>query len=110
MMVDGKKELEDFNKKMQKFISKAPEVSKFLEYVGAAEKTQTLDTKTKELISVAIAVVVRCEPCILWHIKSALDHEATEEEIVDALKVAVVMGGGPALMHAAKAYDILKGF
>ena len=79
-----------------------------MEYVGAAEKTQTLDTKTKELISVA--VVVRCEPCILWHIKSASDHGATEEEIVDALKVAVVMGGGPALMHAAKAYDILKGF
>jgi Uncharacterized homolog of gamma-carboxymuconolactone decarboxylase subunit len=53
-------------------------------------------------------VVVKCEPCILWHIKSALDHRATEEEIVDAL--AAVMGGGPALIHAAKGYDTLKGF
>jgi AhpD family alkylhydroperoxidase len=109
-MGDSKEKLEEIKKAMKEFSTQAPEVSKFLEYVEAAEKPKTLDTKTKEIISLSIAVVVKCEPCILWHTKAALDAGATEEEITDALKIAVVMGGGPALMYAAKAYEILKEF
>ncbi|WP_341871634.1 carboxymuconolactone decarboxylase family protein [Thermotoga maritima] len=35
---------------------------------------------------------------------------ATEEEILDTIKVAVCMGGGPALMYGLKAYEIALEF
>ncbi|USS41350.1 carboxymuconolactone decarboxylase family protein [Thermococcus aggregans] len=105
-----KSTLEEIKKKTGELVGSASELSKFLEYVHAAEAPKALDTKTKELISLAIAVVVRCEPCILWHCEAAIKAGATKEEILDALKVAVVMGGGPALMYATKAYEIAKEF
>ena len=33
---------------------------------------------------------------------------ATPEAVVEALEVAVVMGGGPALMYATRAYEALQ--
>jgi alkylhydroperoxidase/carboxymuconolactone decarboxylase family protein YurZ len=38
----------------------------------------------------------------------ALDVGATHEEVVDALKVAVVMGGGPAMTYAVGADEVLR--
>jgi len=102
--------LEEIKKKTGELVDSAPELSNFLKYVHTAEETKALDTKVKELISLAIAVAVRCEPCILWHCEAAINAGATKEEILDALKVAVVMGGGPALMYAIKAYEIAKEF
>ncbi|MFB6214932.1 MAG: carboxymuconolactone decarboxylase family protein [Candidatus Bipolaricaulia bacterium] len=37
---------------------------------------------------------------MVFHVKNALDASATEEEIIEAAWVAVLMGGEPALMHA----------
>jgi len=105
-----KSTLEELKKKMGELVSSTPELSKFLSYIEAAEESKALDTKTKELISLAIGVVIRCEPCILWHTEAAINAGATKEEILDALKVAVVMGGGPALAYAVKAYEIAKEF
>ncbi|HII67793.1 MULTISPECIES: carboxymuconolactone decarboxylase family protein [Thermococcus] len=105
-----KSTLEELKKKTGELVDSAPEMSKFLEYVHVAEEPKALDTKTKELISLAIAVVVHCESCILWHCEAAINAGATKEEILDTLKVAVVMGGGPALMYAVKAYEIAKEF
>jgi len=59
-------------------------------------------------MSLAIAIAVRCEPCILWHTDAAVKAGAKLEEILEAIKVAVCMGGGPALMYALKAYNIAK--
>jgi AhpD family alkylhydroperoxidase len=105
-----KSTLENVKRKTGELVESAPELSKFIEYVHTAESPNALDTKTKELISLAIAVVIRCEPCILWHCEAAINAGATKEEILDTLKVAVVMGGGPALMYAVKAYEIAKEF
>ncbi|HBK57937.1 MAG TPA: carboxymuconolactone decarboxylase family protein, partial [Spirochaetaceae bacterium] len=38
----------------------------------------------------------------------ALEAGATEEEILEAAWVAVLMGGGPALMHAGLVLEALK--
>jgi AhpD family alkylhydroperoxidase len=62
-----------------------------------------LDHKTKELMALAIAVSVRCDGCIAYHANAALDAGATYEEIVEALGVAILMGGGPAVMYSCDA-------
>lgn len=69
---------------------------------GAAAGTAT-DSKTKELVALGIAIGLRCEPCIGFHIKALARAGGTREELTDILGVAMQMGGGPALMYAAKA-------
>ena len=59
----------------------------------------------KELVAVAIAVAKGCEDCILYHLDGARKHGADEAALIEALEVAVEMGGGPAMMYGAKALD-----
>ncbi len=70
----------------------------------------TLSVKFKELIALGIAVAIRCENCIAYHVNDALKAGATRSEIVETLGVAMMMGGGPATMYACDAFDALEQF
>ncbi|RLE79390.1 MAG: carboxymuconolactone decarboxylase family protein [Thermoprotei archaeon] len=72
----------------------------FMVFLRRVEEGGALDTKTKELISVALAVACRCKWCIAFHTKNALDAGATKDEIMEACFVATLMAGGPALMYS----------
>ena len=69
-----------------------------------------LETKTKELISLGIAITSHCDGCISFHVHDALKSGATHEEIVETIGVAILMGGGPALMYGCEAYEALGQF
>lgn len=69
-----------------------------------------LDAKTKELLALAIAVNVRCDGCIAFHVHDALEAGATRDEIMEALGVAILMGGGPSMMYAVEAVEALEQF
>lgn len=68
-----------------------------------ATRAGTLDTRTKELMALAIAIVQRCEGCVSHHVRAALRHGASRAEVVEAIAVAVDMGGGPATVYGAEA-------
>ena len=63
-----------------------------------------LSAKMKELMALAISIAVRCDGCIAYHMDDAIASGATKEEIIETIGVAVVMGGGPALVYATDAY------
>ena len=69
----------------------------------AALKAGVLDLKTKELIALAISVAVRCDDCIAFHAKAAVERGATREEILEELGMAIYMGAGPSVMYASHA-------
>ena len=82
----------------------APDVMKaFGTLASAASAGNALDAKTKELIALAVAVSARCDDCIAFHVKAALDRGATRDEILETLGVAIYMGGGPSVMYASHA-------
>ena len=62
-------------------------------------------TKTRELISLALAVTTRCDGCITGARRRALKHGASREEIAEALGVAVAMNAGAALVYSARVMD-----
>lgn len=95
---------------LNELVPRAPELQEFIKYLEEAEAPKILDSKTKELISLGIAIAIRCEPCIIWHTNAAVKAGASLEEILDVIKVAVCMGGGPALMYGLKAYEAAKEF
>lgn len=75
---------------------------------GAGEKTGHLDAKTRELISLAVAVTTRCDGCITVHTGEALKHGASREEIAEALGVAVAMNAGAAMVYSARVLDAVN--
>ena len=64
-----------------------------------------LDEKTKELISMGIAIALRCDGCIGFHTRTLVKLNTTRQEFDEMLAVAIYMGGGPSLMYAAQALD-----
>jgi len=82
----------------------------FGELARAATTTGALDEKTKELIAVAIAVAIRCDGCIGFHVKALVRLGATREELNETLGMAVYLGGGPSLMYSANALAAFEEF
>jgi AhpD family alkylhydroperoxidase len=69
----------------------------------AAVADGALSAVTKELMALSISVAVRCDGCIAFHVHDAIEAGATKDEIHEALSVAVLMGGGPAMVYATEA-------
>ena len=89
----------------------APDVMKaFAGIAQAATAAKALDTKTKELIALGIGVAVRCDDCIAFHVKAAVEHGASREEVLETLGMAIYMGAGPAVMYASHALEAFSQF
>ncbi|HEX8891902.1 MAG TPA: carboxymuconolactone decarboxylase family protein [Terriglobales bacterium] len=71
----------------------------------ANAKEGHLDGKTRELISLAVAVTSHCDGCIVVHTDAALKAGASKEEIGEALGVAVAMNAGAALIYSTRVLD-----
>jgi len=76
----------------------------------ARPRQGALDGKTKELIAIAISVAIRCDDCIAFHVKAAVDHGATREEILETLGMTIYMGAGPSAMYASHALGAYADF
>ena len=89
----------------------APDVMKgFSAIAQAALKGGALDTKTKELIALAISVATRCDGCIGFHAEAAVKQGATRDEIMETMGMAIYMGAGPSVMYAAQAVEAYDQF
>ena len=89
----------------------APETMKaFSAMAVSASVGGALDAKTKELMALAIGVATRCDDCIAFHVKGALQQGATREEIMETLAMSIYMGSGPSVMYASHAIDAFEGF
>ena len=69
-----------------------------------------LNRKRKDLIAIALSVYAKCQWCIVYHVKKALDQGAQKQEIIEAAWLAVLLGGSPALMHAQLVLKALEEF
>ena len=92
-----KSELRELNKAI-------PDATKGFGTLSKAVKDSgTLGTKEKEFIALGMAVVMRCEPCINFHVEALMRAGATREELGDVLAMGIQMSGGPGLMYAGHA-------
>ena len=82
----------------------------FSSLAQAALAPKALDSKTKELVALGIAVAIRCDDCIGFHVKAALQLGASREEVTETLGMAIYMGAGPSVMYASHAIDAFEQF
>jgi AhpD family alkylhydroperoxidase len=89
----------------------APEPMRaFSALAKAALEPKALDTKTKELIALGIAVAIRCDGCVAFHAEAAVKQGATRDEVMETMGMAVYMGAGPSVMYAAQAVEAYDQF
>jgi AhpD family alkylhydroperoxidase len=69
-----------------------------------------ISRKTKELMAVAIAVAGHCDGCIAYHVYGALKAGASRQELTETIGVAILMGGGPAMVYGCEALAAIEQF
>lgn len=70
-----------------------------------------LSGKNKELLGLVASAVLRCNDCIDYHLEQCAAAGWTKAEIIDALNVALVVGGSiviPHMRHAVGTLEILE--
>jgi AhpD family alkylhydroperoxidase len=69
-----------------------------------------LKSKVKEMMALAIGIVVGCDGCIAYHVHDAVKAGATRQELLETIGVALLMGGGPGSIYAAHTLDAIEQF
>lgn len=69
-----------------------------------------LKSKVKEMMALAISIIVGCDGCIAYHVHDAVKAGATRQELLETIGVALLMGGGPGSIYAAHTLDAIEQF
>jgi len=71
---------------------------RFQEFLRVVNQPGALDAHTKQAISIALAVLAKCEPCVRSHIAKARQKGFSDAEIDEAAWMAISFGGAPLMM------------
>lgn len=66
-----------------------------------------LPAKTKELLGLTASMVLRCDDCVSYHIGQCIASGCSKDEIVEAMSVALVVGGTIVIPHMRRAIEFL---
>lgn len=86
-------------------------IKRFFNLDTAAYHDGALDVKTKELLGLVASAVLRCNDCIDYHLIQCVKAGWNDDELFDALNVALLVGGSiviPHLRHAVDTIDTLR--
>lgn len=111
MIKDHSKHYGELTRLMKELGATIPSTMKgFNDLHKATTSEGVLTSKTKELIALGIAITVRCDGCIAFHVHDAVKSGASSEEIMETIGVSILMGGGPAVMYGCEALEALNQF
>lgn len=95
-------------KNLGKFLEAMPELAKKLgAQVEEAYKDGALDSKTKRLMAMALALGAGCRNCVLGQAMGALDQGASREELLETLEVVVSMRGTTGVAESLRVIQLL---
>jgi AhpD family alkylhydroperoxidase len=74
------------------------EFNRFFAVDTGAYREGALPVKMKELMGLVASMTLRCNDCIFYHIDRCVTEGATREEIMEAMNIALVVGGSFEMM------------
>jgi len=83
------------------------EIKRFWALDSRAYEPGALDEKTKELLGLATSMVLKCDDCVTYHIVRCIQLGVTDEELLEALNVALVVGGSITIPHIRRAVETM---
>ena len=81
---------------------------KFFDYYGSVFAEGALTVREKALIALAVAHTVQCPYCIDAYTGDCLKNGADEEQMMEAVHVAVAIRGGASLVHGTQMMNKAK--
>ncbi len=84
---------------------------RFFSLDSAAYREGKLEARTKELLGLVASMVLRCDDCIDYHLIQCVRHGWSDEELDEAMNVALLVGGSiviPHLRHAVETLELLR--
>lgn len=84
------------------------QTKRFFALDGQAYQDGALSSKTKELLGLVASTVLRCNDCITYHVLQCAERGVTLQEFVEALDIAMVVGGSITIPHVRHAQAILQ--
>lgn len=78
-------------------------LKRFLSVDHACYQDGALPARQKELLGLTASLVLRCDDCVRFHLLNAHAGGWSAEEIMEAVEVAVVVGGSIVIPHARRA-------
>ncbi|MEE4195221.1 MAG: carboxymuconolactone decarboxylase family protein [Anaerolineae bacterium] len=108
--------IDEFNNYRQKMNDRIFEIEhrgirRFFNLDTAAYSDHALDARTKELLGLVASMVLRCNDCIDYHVLQCIKAGFSDEEIFDAMNVALIVGGSiviPHLRHGVETVDMVR--
>ncbi|HEX7184869.1 MAG TPA: carboxymuconolactone decarboxylase family protein [Thermoanaerobaculia bacterium] len=82
-------------------------IKRFFNLDTAAYRDGALDGRTKELLGLVASAVLRCNDCIDYHLEQCVEAGWSDDELYDALNVALVVGGSIVIPHLRHAFDTI---
>jgi len=82
-------------------------IKRFFNLDTMAYKDGALAGKEKELLGRVASLVLRCNDCVDYHILQRVEAGWTDEELVEALNVGLVVGGSIVIPHLRQAVESL---
>jgi len=64
-----------------------------------------LDVKTKELLGLVASLVLRCDDCVLYHLKTCFEQGVTKAQVMETLSIGNLIGGTIVIPHLRRAYE-----
>ena len=106
-------EFQAYRQRMNKRILDAGHlgIKRFFNLDTNAYEDGALTARTKELLGLVASAVLRCNDCIDYHLIQCVEAGFSDEELHEALNVALVVGGSiviPHLRHAFETIDLLR--
>ena len=83
-------------------------VKRFFNMDSNTYRDGALDGKTKELLGLVASAVLRCNDCIDYHLEQCSKAGYSKAEIVDAMNVALIVGGSIVIPHMRHAVETLE--
>jgi len=105
--------LEEFKKYREKMNEKIlasgnVQIQRFFNLDTRAYEQGALSAKSKELLGLVASVVLRCDDCITYHVIRCVEEGVTDQELYEALNVALVVGGSITIPHLRRATERLE--
>jgi len=82
-------------------------IKRFFALDTRAYEKGVLDVKTKEMLGLVASTVLRCNDCITYHVIRCVQEGISDEELLEALNVALIVGGSITIPHIRRAVDTL---
>jgi AhpD family alkylhydroperoxidase len=103
------KEFNEYRKKMNERILSSDnlEIKRFWALDSRAYEPGALDERTKELLGLATSMVLKCDDCVTYHIVRCIQLGVTDDELLEALNVALVVGGSITIPHIRRAVETM---